>query len=256
MSGTLAIVGLGPGGALDRTPRAERALAAAGHVLGYGPYLARLTLRPDQVATASDNRAELERARGAFALAEAGHRVALVSGGDPGVFAMASAALEALEHGPPEWRAIPIEIVPGVSAMLAAASRLGAPLGHDFCAISLSDNLKPWPVVLRRLALAAEAGFAIALYNPVSRARPWQLGAAFAHLAAVLPPATPVAFVTAALREGEERIAITTLVAADPDAADMRTLVLIGTAQFRLIERGALGPLLYAPRFHISETKA
>ncbi len=248
MMGTLAIVGLGPGGAPDRTPRAEAALAQAEHVLGYGPYLARLTLRPGQSAIASDNRAELDRARDAFTLAEAGHRVALVSGGDPGVFAMASAALEALEHGPPAWRAIPIEIVPGVSAMLAAASRLGAPLGHDFCAISLSDNLKPWPVVLRRLALAAEAGFAIALYNPISRARPWQLGAAFAHLLDVLVATTPVAFVTAALRDGEERITITTLAAADPALADMRTLVLIGTEQFRLIERGELPTLLYAPR--------
>ncbi len=248
MTGALAIVGLGPGGPLDRTPRAEAALTDAEHLLGYGPYLARLTLRPDQVATASDNRAELERARDAFALAAMGRRVALVSGGDPGVFAMASAALEALEHGPPAWRAIPIEIVPGVSAMLAAASRLGAPLGHDFCAISLSDNLKPWPVVLRRLALAAEAGFAIALYNPISRARPWQLGAAFAHLRDTLAPATPVAFVTAALRDGEERITITTLAAADPDLADMRTLVLVGTEQFRLIERGDFPALLYAPR--------
>lgn len=248
MTGALAIVGLGPGGPLDRTPRAEAAVAQAEHVLGYGPYLARLTLRPDQVAIASDNRVELERARAAFSLAAAGRRVALVSGGDPGVFAMASAALEALEHGPADWRAIPIEIVPGVSAMLAAASRLGAPLGHDFCAISLSDNLKPWPVVLHRLALAAEAGLAIALYNPVSRARPWQLGAAFAHLRDVLAPDTPVAFVTAALRHGEEHVAITSLAAADPARADMRTLVLVGTAEFRLIERGALPSLLYAPR--------
>ena len=248
MTGSLAIVGIGPGGPLDRTPRADAAIGAAEHVLGYGPYLARIPLRPDQVADPTPNRVELDRARAAWALAAAGRRVALVSGGDPGVFAMASAALEALEGGPAAWRAIPIEIVPGVTAMLAAASRLGAPLGHDFCAISLSDNLKPWPVVLRRLELAAEAGFAIALYNPVSAARPWQLGAALARLRGVLAADTPVAFVTAALREGEEHVSVTTLAAADGDRADMRTLVLVGTAQFRLLERGALPALLYAPR--------
>ncbi len=247
MTGALAIVGLGPGGPLDRTPRAERAVAEAEHVLGYGPYLARLTLRPDQVATGSDNRVELERARDALALAAAGRRVALVSGGDPGVFAMASAALEALEHGPPAWRAIPIEIVPGVTAMLAAASRIGAPLGHDFCAISLSDNLKPWPVVLRRLALAAEAGFAIALYNPISRARPWQLGAALDALREILPPETPVVFATAATRP-EERIELARLDTADPAQADMRTLVLVGSAETRLIAREPSGAWVYSPR--------
>ncbi len=253
MSGSLAIVGLGPGGSADRTPRAAAAVEAAESVLGYGPYLARLRLRADQVGSASDNRVALDRARAAFALAPAGPRGGRVWGGAPGVFAMASAALEALEHGPSAWRAVPLDIVPGVTAMLAAASRLGAPLGHDFCAISLSDNLKPWAVVLRRLELAAEAGFAIALYNPVSRARPWQLDAAFAHLRGRLAPETLVAFVTAALREDEERIAVATLAEARGERADMRTLVLVGTAQFRRIERPGLAPLIYAPRRDMSE---
>ena len=131
------------------------------------------------MAHASDNREELARARAALALAAAGRQVAVVSGGDPGVFAMAAAVCEAVEAGPEEWRRLDIAVLPGVTAMLAVAARCGAPLGHDFCAISLSDNLKPWPVVEARLRAAAAAGFVIALYNPVSRARPWQLGRAF-----------------------------------------------------------------------------
>ncbi|MBV8916010.1 MAG: precorrin-3B C(17)-methyltransferase [Acetobacteraceae bacterium] len=247
MTGHLSVVGLGPGAAEMQTPQAAAALAAATDLVGYGPYLQRVAARPDQVRHGSDNREELARARHALMLAAAGRRVAIVSSGDAGVFAMASAVFEAIETGEPGWRRIEAEVVPGVSAMFAAASRVGAPLGADFCAISLSDNLKPWTVVTRRLRLAAEAGFAIALYNPLSRARPWQLGAAFELLRSLLPPETPVIFATAVSRP-EERIDVATLAEADPARADMRTLVLVGTPSWRRIERGGQRPWIYAPR--------
>ncbi|MDJ0388979.1 precorrin-3B C(17)-methyltransferase [Roseomonas sp. E05] len=247
MSGWLRIVGLGPGDADLRTPEAETALAAATDLVGYGPYVARVAARPEQRRHATDNRQELERARHALAMAEAGARVAVVSSGDAGVFAMASAIFEALEHGPTQWRALDIAVLPGISAMFAAAARLGAPLGHDFCAISLSDNLKPWPLVEQRLAAAAGAGFVIALYNPISRARPWQLGRAFELLRTLLPGETPVAFATAVSRP-EERIELRPLAGADPALADMRTLVLIGSAATRTLAREGTCPWLYTPR--------
>jgi precorrin-3B C17-methyltransferase len=149
----------------------------------------------------------------------------------------------------PPWRALTIEVVPGISALLAAAARLGAPLGHDFCAISLSDNLKPWPVVLARLRAAAGAGFVLALYNPASRARAWQLGAAFAALRTLQPDTTPVAF-AAAISRPDEDVRIATLAEADPDWADMRTLVLVGTAATQHIRRADGGAWLYTPRHH------
>ena len=247
MSGSLHVVGLGPAGPEHRTRQAEAAVASAEMLLGYGAYLDRVVAGPGQVVVATDNREELDRARHGMALAAEGRRVALVSGGDPGVFAMGAAVMEAIEGGPVAWRSVPVEIVPGVTAMLAAASRLGAPLGSDFCAMSLSDNLKPWPVVLARLLAAAAAGFSIALYNPASRARPWQLGEALDRLRGVLPGRVPVAFVTAALR-ADERVVLTTRKGADPSAADMRTLVVIGTEASRVIERPGLTPLFYAPR--------
>ncbi len=247
MTGHLAIVGLGPGGPEHRTPAAAAALAACDDVIGYGPYVARVVARPGQVVHPTDNREELDRARHALALAAAGRRVAVVSSGDAGVFAMAAAVFEAAEHGEPAWRGLEIEVVPGISAMLAAASRVGAPLGHDFCAVSLSDNLKPWPLVLRRLRAAAEAGFAMAFYNPVSRARPWQLGAAFDLLREMLPGDVPVMFVTAATR-AEERVALARLDAADPAQADMRTLVIVGSTETRVVERTGGGAWVYSPR--------
>jgi precorrin-3B C17-methyltransferase len=247
MSGHLAIIGIGPGDSALLTPQAESALAGAEELFGYGPYLARVPLRAGQRRHASDNREELLRARAALARAADGRRVAVVSGGDAGVFGMAAAVFEAIEHGTEAWRAIEVEVIPGISALLAAAARVGAPLGHDFCAISLSDNLKPWEVVTRRLAAAAEAGFVIALYNPASAARPWQLGAAFKLLRARLPGPTPVVFATAVTRP-EERVEIMTLATADAARADMRTLVLVGTAATRRIDRPAGPPWLYTPR--------
>ena len=247
MNGRLFIVGLGPGDPLMQTPQASAALASATDLVGYGPYLDRVPLRSNLARHASDTREELGRARHALELALSGRQVAVVSSGDSGVFAMASAMFEAIEHGPPEWRGIEVEVVPGISAMFAVAARIGAPLGHDFCAISLSDNLKPWDIVLQRLVAAAGAGFVMALYNPISRARPWQLGAAFTLLRELLPGTTPVVFATAASRT-EETIDIVTLAEADPARADMRTLVLIGSAATRRIERGSAPPWIYTPR--------
>ena len=247
MSGTITIIGLGPGSSGLCTPDATAALEAASDLIGYAPYLDRVPERPHQTRHPSDNRVELDRARHALHLTEAGHHVAVVSSGDAGVFAMASAIFEAIEHGPASWRSLDVTVIPGISAMFAAAARLGAPLGHDFCAISLSDNLKPWPLVRRRLHLAADAGFVIALYNTRSRARPHHLAEALTLLAETLPPDTPVVFATAISRP-DEQIEITTLAESRAESADMRTLVLIGTAQTRLIDRPGQAPWLYTPR--------
>ena len=247
MSGFLVVVGLGPGAEDLQTPRAAAALADATDIVGYATYVARVPERAGQVRHVTDNREELLRARHALSLAADGRRVAVVSSGDAGVFAMASAVFEAVEHGDPAWRTLGVEIVPGISAMFAAAARIGAPLGHDFCAISLSDNLKPWETVLARLHAAAAAGFVVALYNPLSKARPWQLGAAFDLLRTILPPTTAVAFATAVSRP-DERIILTTLAEADPADADMRTLVLIGSAATRRVARADGGAWLYSPR--------
>ena len=177
VSGRLMIVGLGPGPAEWMTPEAGAAIGAATDVVGYAPYIERLTLRPDQRVHASDNRLERDRARLALTLAAEGCAVAVVSGGDPGVFAMASAVFEAIEENP-LWLKLDVAVSPGVSAMQAAAARLGAPLGHDFCAISLSDNLKPWGVIERRLEAAADGDFVIAALQSgfESEARPYRRG--------------------------------------------------------------------------------
>ncbi len=247
MSGRLAIVGLGPGPAEWMTPEAAAAVAASTDVVGYGPYVERLGLRSDQRAHASDNRRELVRARLALTLAREGRAVAVVSGGDPGVFAMAAAVFEAVEETP-EWRVLDISVLPGVSAMQAAAARLGAPLGHDFCAISLSDNLKPWSIVERRLKAAAEGDFVIALYNPASKARPARIVEAFDLLRSVKAAVTPVAFARAVGR-ADEALTIATLGAADLSLVDMATLVIVGSSETRLVLRdGARAPWMLTPR--------
>jgi precorrin-3B C17-methyltransferase len=248
MSGHLIVVGLGPGPAEWITPAATAAVAAADVVLGYAPYLARLSPRPEQIFEASDNREELDRATRALTLAGEGKRVAVVSGGDPGVFAMAAAVFEAVEKKPALANGFDIRIEPGVTAMLAAAARIGAPLGHDFCAISLSDNLKPWALIEKRLRLAAEADFVIALYNPASKARPDQIREAFRVLSTVRPPQTIVAFSRAVGRD-DESIEITTLAEAPNAVCDMRTLVIIGSSATRAI-RGSNNecPWIYTPR--------
>jgi precorrin-3B C17-methyltransferase len=247
MTGTLAIIGIGPGQADWIVPAATAALAEATDVVGYQPYLDRLPQRPGQRRHGSDNRAEIGRAQHALAIAAGGGRVAIVSGGDPGVFAMAAAVFEAIEAGEPSWRTLDVTVIPGISAMQAAAARIGAPLGHDFCAISLSDNLKPWDIVERRLRAAADGDFVIALYNPASKARPERIHQAFALLRGCKAAATPVVFARAIGRP-DERIVLTTLDSADPGIADMSTLVLIGSSETRFIQRPGRQPWLLTPR--------
>jgi precorrin-3B C17-methyltransferase len=247
MTGTLAIVGIGPGQADWIVPAATVALEEATDVVGYQPYLDRLPQRPGQRRHGSDNRAEVSRARHALAIAAGGSRVAVVSGGDPGVFAMAAAVFEAIEAGEPSWRALDVTVIPGISAMQAAAARIGAPLGHDFCAISLSDNLKPWDVVERRLRAAADGDFVIALFNPASKARPEKIHLAFTLLRGLKAAVTPVAFARAIGRP-DERIVLTTLGDANPAIADMSTLVLIGSSETRFIQRPGRSPWLLTPR--------
>jgi precorrin-3B C17-methyltransferase len=228
------------------TPAASEALANAEVVLGYTHYVSRLTPRAGQHIEASDNREEMSRAERALALAADGQRVAIVSGGDPGVFAMAAAVFEALEKEP-AMRDIDLCVEPGITAMLAAAARIGAPLGHDFCAISLSDNLKPWALIEKRLRAAAEAGFVMALYNPASKARPGQIGKAFDVLSSVLAPDTVVVFARAIGRKDED-IEVTTLAKAADASCDMRTLVIIGSQATRKVECGDGRTWVYTPR--------
>jgi precorrin-3B C17-methyltransferase len=240
------VVGLGPGPAEWITPEATAAIAAASDVVGYGPYVGRLVLRTDQCAHSSDNRVEMDRARVALKLAAEGRAVVVVSGGDPGVFAMAAALFEAIEEDP-QWLKLEITVSPGVTAMQAAAARLGAPLGHDFCAISLSDNLKPWPIVERRLRAACEGDFVIALYNPASQARPTRIVEAFDLMRQVKAATTPVAFARAVGR-ADEKLTLATLGEADASLADMATLVVIGSSETRFIARDGAWAWMLTPR--------
>jgi precorrin-3B C17-methyltransferase len=249
-TGRLAVVGIGPGCSEWITPEAANVLAHATDLVGYAPYLARLPRRDRQIRHESDNREELTRARQALCLAAGGRSVAVVSGGDPGVFAMAAAVFEAIEQRNSNWNDVEVTVVPGITAMQAAAARIGAPLGHDFCAISLSDNLKPWVVVERRLAAAAEADFVIALYNPASKARPERIRDAFACLRRIRVGTTPVVFARA-IGRADERITVATLAEAEPSKADMATVVIVGSSQTRLIARkGTSLPYVYTPRYY------
>ncbi len=248
MTGRLFVIGTGPGNPDQMTPEAAAAVSKATEFYGYGPYLDRLNLRSDQRRQASDNREELDRASTALRAAATGATVCVVSGGDPGVFAMAAAVCEAIDNGPKEWRTIDLVVLPGITAMLAVAARIGAPLGHDFCAISLSDNLKPWNIIENRLSMAAKAGFVIALYNPISKARPWQLGKAFDLLRSDLPATTPVIFGRAAGRP-DERITVQSLAEADAATADMATCVIIGSPETKVVARDGKPGLVYTPRF-------
>jgi precorrin-3B C17-methyltransferase len=247
MTGWLAIAGLGPGAARLITPEVTEALADATDLIGYAPYLARVPACEGVMRHGSDNREEIDRADLALRLAAAGKRVVVVSSGDPGVFAMAAAVFEVIDAGDPSWRDLDIRVLPGISAMFAAAARVGAPLGHDFCAINLSDNLKPWDLLERRLRLAAQADFVIALYNPKSSARPWQLGRAFELLREELPDRVPVVFASG-ISEAAEAIETVTLRDALAERADMRTIVLVGSSRTRLIARADGKPFVYTPR--------
>ncbi len=247
MSGWVAVAGLGPGADAMVTPEVTQALAEATDLVGYAPYVARVADRADLERHASDNRVELERAAHALELAAAGRRVVVASSGDPGVFAMASALFEALEAGPEVWRAIDIRILPGITAMLAAAARAGAPLGHDFCAINLSDNLKPWALIERRLRLAAQADFAMAFYNPRSKARPEGFARTLDILREECGDDRLILFARA-VSTPDEQLRVVALAEASADMADMRTMVIVGSSRTRLIERWA-SPILYTPRW-------
>ncbi len=241
MSGWLVVAGLGPGDDALITPEVSAALRAASDVVGYIPYVRRVAPRPGLTLHESDNRVELERARHALELAAAGHRVVVVSSGDPGVFAMASAVFEALEAGPAQWLDLDIRILPGITAMLAAAARLGAPLGHDFCAINLSDNLKPWSVIETRLRLAARAGFAMGFYNPRSTARPHQFATALEILREECGADRLISFARN-VSKADEALLTVTLAEASAEMADMRSVVLLGNPDTRRVGRHVYTP--------------
>ncbi|UWR06269.1 MULTISPECIES: precorrin-3B C(17)-methyltransferase [Ruegeria] len=246
MSGWVKIAGLGPGNEALVTSEVTAALAEATDVVGYIPYVARVAKRPGLTLHASDNRVEIDRSQHALRMAAEGKRVVVVSSGDPGVFAMAAAVFEALETGPDTWREIPVEVLPGITAMLAAAARAGAPLGHDFCAINLSDNLKPWAVIEKRLRLAAQADFAMAFYNPRSKSRPEGFVKTLEILRQECEPERLILFARAVCRP-DEAIHIATLAEATPDMADMQTVVIVGSSLTRVIDR-PIGPIVYTPR--------
>ncbi|POR52336.1 precorrin-3 methyltransferase [Paraburkholderia eburnea] len=253
--GRLTVLGLGPGRADLLTPMARTALDEATDIVGYATYVEMAgPLRPGQVRHATDNREELQRARHAFELASEGRRVAVVSSGDPGVFAMAAAVLEALEGAEDSrWHRVDLRIVPGVSAALATAAQVGAPLGHDFCMLSLSDNLKPWAVIEKRLHHAALADLVMAFYNPISRARPWQLDRALEIVRAVRAPETRVVLGRDVGRPGES-LRATTLGALQSSDVDMRTMVIVGSSATRGFSREGSGDGLrewvYTPRWY------
>jgi precorrin-2 C20-methyltransferase/precorrin-3B C17-methyltransferase len=241
-AGSVAVVGLGPAGPQWLTPEAQAELAAADSLVGYETYLARVPPRDGQARHASDNRVEAERARQALTLAAGGERVAVVSSGDPGIFAMASAVLEALEEGNGQYAGVEVRVVPGLSAMQAAAARVGAPLGHDFCVVSLSDILKPWEIVERRLRAAGAADMVLALYNPASRTRREQLARAVDVMREDRSEDTPVVVARAVGGEAES-VTVTTLAELDLDAVDMRTLLIVGSSTTRVV-----GGAVYTPR--------
>ncbi|WP_170349250.1 precorrin-3B C(17)-methyltransferase [Ruegeria atlantica] len=247
MSGWVKIAGLGPGNEDLVTPEVSAALAEATDIVGYIPYVARVAERPGLTLHASDNRVEIDRSQHALQMAAEGKRVVVVSSGDPGVFAMAAAVFEALENGPVEWREIPIDVLPGITAMLAASARAGAPLGHDFCAINLSDNLKPWSLIEKRLRLAAQGDFAMAFYNPRSKSRPEGFVKTLEILREECEPERLILFARAVSR-ADEAIRVSTLVEATPDMADMQTVVIVGSSLTRVIDRNS-APIVYTPRF-------
>lgn len=242
--GEVVVVGLGPGDRSWTTPEVECALARATDLVGYTTYVDRVPVRPGQRRHASDNRVESERAAMALDLARRGARVAVVSSGDPGVFAMAAAVLE--ESTDPQWAGVPVRVLPGVTAANAVASRVGAPLGHDYAVISLSDRLKPWEVVARRLSAVAAADMAIAIYNPASRQRTWQVGAMRELLLEHRAPDTPVVLGRDVGGPGES-VRVVTLDELDPTEVDMRTLLIIGASTTSVVETED-GPRVFTSR--------
>ncbi|MFE1960627.1 precorrin-2 C(20)-methyltransferase [Streptomyces sp. NPDC059479] len=237
-TGDVVVVGTGPAGPLWVTPETRGALAAADDLVGYTTYLDRVPVRPGQQRHGSDNKVESERAEFALDLARRGRRVAVVSGGDPGVFAMATAVLEVASADP--YRDVPVRVLPGVTAANAAAARVGAPLGHDYAVLSLSDRLKPWEVIAERLHAAAAADLVLALYNPGSRSRTWQVGKARELLLEHRAPDTPVV-IGRDVGGTEESVRIVRLADLDPAQVDMRTILLVGSSQTVTARRGPVG---------------
>ncbi|WP_120967425.1 precorrin-3B C(17)-methyltransferase [Comamonas sp. lk] len=246
--GSLGVVGLGPGADGLLTDQVRASLAGATDAFGYFPYVERLSGMAHLQLHASDNREELERARNALNLASQGRRVLMLSSGDPGVFAMASAVFEVLDSATPQelecWSTVDIDVQPGITAMLAAAARLGAPLGHDFCAINLSDNLKPASVIERRIRLAAQADFAMAFYNPCSKLRPEGFERALKVLRSECEPQRLICFARNVSRE-DETLLVLPLESVSADMADMRTVVIVGNSQTRQVGRHVYTPRSY-----------
>jgi len=249
--GRLSVVGLGPGRAGLMAPDARAALDDATDILGYDTYVKMAgPFRDEQRLHGTDNREELQRARHAFELACEGRQVVVVSSGDPGVFAMAAAVFEALDtSGDARWKSVDLRIVPGISAAMATAARAGAPLGHDFCVLSLSDNLKPWRIIETRLRHAAQADLVMAFYNPISRARPWQLDRALAVVRESRTPDTRVVLGRDIGRPAEA-LTTTTLGELQSSQVDMRTMVIIGSSLTRGIAGGPNGEWIYTPRWY------
>jgi cobalt-precorrin 5A hydrolase / precorrin-3B C17-methyltransferase len=251
--GKLTVIGLGPGSAELMVPAAKAALAQADDILGYETYVRMAgPFRPGQRVHGTDNREEMQRARHAFELASEGRNVVVVSSGDPGVFAMAAAVLEALDESrdrQPAWTTVELAIVPGVSAALATAARAGAPLGHDFCMLSLSDNLKPWTIIETRLRHAAQADLVMAFYNPVSRARPWQLDRALDIVREYRLGSTRVVL-GRDIGRPDESLITTTLEQLRSDQVDMRTMVIVGSSTTRGFPRDAHSEWVYTPRWY------
>jgi len=250
--GRLAVIGTGPGGQEWMSGEVKEILKSATDLVGYKTYLDLIgSLGDGKQRHESDNREEEARAKMALDLAASGRYVAVVSSGDPGIYAMATAVFEVCDrYAKPEWETIDIHVAPGISAMQAAAAAIGAPLGHDFCAISLSDILKPWSAIAQRIAAAAEADFVIAFYNPVSKDRTWQLAEARNILLQHRTPDTPVVLGRNLGRPGQT-VKVITLEELAPATADMRTVILIGSTKTRIIKRSDGNVWVYTPRRYI-----
>ncbi|UWR45949.1 precorrin-3B C(17)-methyltransferase [Phaeobacter inhibens] len=245
-NGWVVIAGLGPGNDALVTQEVRDAIDEATDIVGYIPYVKRIVPREGLTLHATDNRVEVDRATHALEMAAEGKRVVVVSSGDPGVFAMASAVFEALENNAesrPEWLDLEIKVLPGITAMLAAAAAIGAPLGHDFAAINLSDNLKPWSLIEKRLQLVGEAGLAMAFYNPRSKSRPHQFARALEILREACGAETLITFARDVTKPGQELLTVP-LKDATPEMADMRTVVIVGNRDTRRV-----GNYVYTPRY-------
>ncbi|AGT92742.1 precorrin-2 C(20)-methyltransferase/precorrin-3B C(17)-methyltransferase [Rhodococcus erythropolis CCM2595] len=242
--GEVVVVGLGPGDTAWTTPEVAHELSLATDLVGYGPYVDRVPTRPGQRRHSSDNRVEAERAAMALDLAKNGARVAVVSSGDPGVFAMAAAVLEVAAED--QWRGVPVRILPGMTAANAVASRVGAPLGHDYAVLSLSDRLKPWDVVARRISAVAAADMAFAVYNPASKSRTWQVQAMKDLVLEHRSPETPVV-IGRDVAGAEESVRVVTLGELEPSEIDMRTLLIVGSSMTTVVETGS-GSQVFTPR--------